>query len=218
MFQGAARLGAMSAESPIHRRQLLALGAAAGASPGLGPAPGERLARAARAQVGVTTHYDGDYRRLAYPGGDPPRSTGVCADVIVRAGRDGLGLDLQKLVHEDMGRAFDAYPSKRMWSLSRPDANIDHRRVVNLEVFFRRAGARLWAADRYVPGWAFPRTLRPGDILTWTLLGRGPHVGMVVQGGPHPRLVQNIAWGAQEVPLAFMWPHRARAHFRWPRA
>ena len=216
MFEATARLLLMTGDSPIDRRRLLALGLAGATSPIASLSPGDRLARAARAQVGVTNHYDGRYRRLAYPGGDPPRETGVCADVIVRAARDGLGLDLQKLVHEDMVEAFDAYPSKRIWGLSHPDANIDHRRVVDLEVFFRRAGAELWRANGYVAGWAFPKPLRPGDILTWVLLGRGPHIGLVVQGGAHPRIVQNIAWGAQEVPLAFMWPHRARAHFRWP--
>jgi len=201
----------------LDRRALLALAASALAGPALAsPAAGERLARAARAQVGVTTHYDGAYRKLAYPGGDPPRDTGVCADVIVRAGRDGLGLDLQQLVHEDMSRAFKAYP--QAWKLPGPDANIDHRRVMNLEVFFQRAGTQLWKAKGFVPGFAFPGELAPGDILTWKLLGQGPHVGMVVEAGAHPRIVQNIGSGAENIPLAMMWPHQARARFRWPAA
>ncbi|MBS0331515.1 MAG: DUF1287 domain-containing protein [Proteobacteria bacterium] len=201
----------------LDRRTLLSGGLALAAWPvgaGAGPSDGARLARAARTQVGVTKRYDSGYRRLAYPGGDPPRAVGVCADVIVRAGRDGLGLDLQKLVHEDMARDFRAYP--QAWGLKGPDPNIDHRRVLNLETYWRRAGAQLWRGQGHVAGYAFPEPLRPGDILTWVLLGRGPHVGMVVEGGGHPRIVHNIAWGAQEIPLAFMWPHRARAHFRWP--
>lgn len=71
---------------------------------------GEKLAAAARAQVGVTKTYDPHYSRIGYPNGDVTRTTGVCADVVVRAGRDGLGLDLQRLVHEDMTREFAAYP------------------------------------------------------------------------------------------------------------
>jgi uncharacterized protein YijF (DUF1287 family) len=47
-------------------------------------------------------------------------------------------MDLQKLVHEDMKRAFRAYPQN--WGLRRPDRNIDHRRVPNLQVFFTRHG------------------------------------------------------------------------------
>jgi uncharacterized protein YijF (DUF1287 family) len=75
------------------------------------PTTGARLAAAARAQVGVTTGYDPTWTSIPYPGGDVPRATGVCADVIIRAARDALGLDLQKLVHEDMVKHFDAYPA-----------------------------------------------------------------------------------------------------------
>src|SRR5687767_5130822 len=125
----------------IGRRSLIAGGLSALAAPALAETPPQRLARSAKAQLGVTRHYDPAYVRLAYPGGDVPRATGVCADVVVRAARDGLGLDLQKLVHEDMARAFPAYPSKRAWGLQRPDASIDHRRVLNLEVYWRRQAA-----------------------------------------------------------------------------
>jgi len=91
------------------------------------------LAEKARAQIGVTTGYDPAYRQIAYPGGDVPMQTGVCSDVVVRAFR-GLGIDLQKEVHEDMAKAFDHYPHK--WGLKHPDANIDHRRVPNLMTYF----------------------------------------------------------------------------------
>ena len=76
---------------------------------------GQKLADAALAQLGVTTGYDPTWTKLSYPGGDVPRSTGVCADVVIRAARDGLGLDLQKLVHEDMVKDFDAYPARKAW-------------------------------------------------------------------------------------------------------
>jgi uncharacterized protein YijF (DUF1287 family) len=94
---------------------------------------GERLAQAARSQVGVTKDYDPSYRTIPYPNGDVLRSTGVCADVLVRAARDAWRVDLQQLVHEDMTRNFDAYPSRRAWGLKGPDSNLDHRRVQNLE-------------------------------------------------------------------------------------
>ena len=69
-----------------------------------------KLVAAARSQLGVTLTCDPAYSRLAYPGGDVPRERGVCTDVIVRAYRDGLGIDLQVLVHEDTRQAFSAYP------------------------------------------------------------------------------------------------------------
>src|SRR5262249_46309452 len=70
--------------------------------------------------------YAGQYRILAYPLGDVPADRGVCADEIIRAYRS-LGIDLQRLVHEDMARHFGVYP--KLWHLSAPDPNIDHRRV-----------------------------------------------------------------------------------------
>jgi uncharacterized protein YijF (DUF1287 family) len=178
--------------------------------------PGDRLARAARTQVGVTTGYDPAYRRLGYPGGDPPRSTGVCADVVVRAGRDGLGLDLQLLVHEDMVRAFGSYPSRRVWGLVRPDRNIDHRRVLNLETYWRRQGGEIWRPGQRVSGAAFPGPLAVGDFLTWLVAGGRPHVGVVVAVRPAVLVVHNIGWGAQEVPLATFSPFQATGHYRWP--
>ena len=146
------------------------------------------LVAAARAQIDVTTGYDGSYRRLDYPGGDPPRETGVCTDVLIRAYRDGLGVDLQKRVHEDMASDFAGYPA--IWGLSRPDPNIDHRRVPNLERFFTRTGVELPARD-----W------RAGDIASMRLPGGAPHIGVVsdrVGLSARPLVIHNIGAGARE--------------------
>jgi uncharacterized protein YijF (DUF1287 family) len=179
---------------------------------------GQKLAEAARAQLGVTTGYDPTWTKLSYPGGDVPRSTGVCADVVIRAVRDGLGLDLQKLVHEDMVKGFDAYPARRAWGSKRPDTNIDHRRVLNLETYWTRAGARLWAATAPTPGNAFPKAIEVGDIVTWLLAARLPHVGIVVSAGGQRRVVHNIGRGVEETPLEAFYAERAVGHYRWPAA
>ncbi len=177
------------------------------------PVSGDRLASAAKAQLGVTTGYDPRYVRMAYPGGDVPRATGVCADVVVRAGRDGLGLDLQKLVHEDMTRNFAAYP--RTWGMRGPDANIDHRRVLNLETYWKRTGCAVWNGD--AAGDTFGGTMVVGDLLTWLLDARLPHVGVVVSVGPGgPRVAHNIGAGVQENALQAFQQHRAKGHYRWP--
>ncbi len=97
----------------------------------------DRLVLDARQQVGVTLSYDPAYRRLSYPGGDVPVATGVCTDVVIRALRQ-QGLDLQEAVHRDMRGNFSVYPKN--WGLSRPDSNIDHRRVPNLMTWFKRQG------------------------------------------------------------------------------
>ena len=178
-----------------------------------------RLAKAAQAQVGVTLTYDPAYTHLTYPSGDVPRSTGVCADVIVRAARDGLSLDLQKLVHEDMLRAFDTYPPRRLWGQQHTDSSIDHRRVPNLETYWQRANAALWTASTATAGDAFPQPLLVGDILTWRLGARLPHVGIVVaRNNAQTSIVHNIGGGAQLADLTDLHPHRANGHFRWPTA
>jgi uncharacterized protein YijF (DUF1287 family) len=181
------------------------------------PDPGQKLADAARAQIGLTTGYDPAWTHITYPGDDVPRSTGVCADVVIRAGRDALGLDLQKLLHEDMVTDFEAYPARRVWGSSKPDANIDHRRVLNLEAYFQRAGARVWVAKTPMAGDQFPPVLEPGDIVTWLLDARLPHIGVVASAGSSgATVVHNIGRGAEESSLADFAPHRAVAHYRWP--
>jgi uncharacterized protein YijF (DUF1287 family) len=177
------------------------------------PASGVKLASAARAQLGITTGYDPRYVRMPYPGGDLPRTTGVCADVVVRAGRDGLSLDLQKLVHEDMARDFSAYP--KTWGMHAPDSNIDHRRVLNLETYWKRKGCAVWNGD--VAGDAFGGSIKVGDLLTWLLDARLPHVGVVVSVDPAgPRVVHNIGAGVQENALQAFREHRGKGHYRWP--
>ena len=174
-------------------------------------APGDALVVAARRQIGITTGFDQGYRRIAYPWGDPPRSTGVCADVVIRAVRDAWRLDLQQLVHVDMSRDFSAYPKR--WGLRSPDSNIDHRRVPNLETYWTRHGAQVWRAAK--PNLGFAGPLQPGDILTWrAFLGCGPHVALLSQGGLWPKIIQNFGEGVREYPLA-PFLTGAGGHYRW---
>ncbi|MFZ1086964.1 MAG: DUF1287 domain-containing protein [Terracidiphilus sp.] len=197
---------------------LTAFGLATGRLAAAAQTNGEKLAAAARAQLGVTTGYDPGYTKLSYPGGDVPRSTGVCADVVIRAARDGLGLDLQKLVHEDMVKDFKAYHQLGKWGMTKPDANIDHRRVLNLETYWTRTEARLWVAEKPTPGDGFPKPIEVGDILTWLLDARLPHVGIVVSAGQQRQVVHNIGRGVEESPLEEFYAQRAAGHYRWPKA
>lgn len=196
------------------RRHFIQSALCAAAAVPLSASPAQRLATAARAQVGVTTSYDPRYIRLPYPNGDVPRNTGVCADVIVRAYRDALAFDLQKLVHEDMTRDFSAYP--KTWGMQHPDANIDHRRVLNLEAFWHRSHSELWHATDSTAGNGFPSPVAPGDILTWRLDARMPHIGIVVADSLFStRIVHNWGNGAEESSLLTFAPHHAIGHYRW---
>lgn len=166
-----------------------------------------QLAAAARSQVGITTAYDPAYRKLAYPGGDVPLETGVCADVVIRAFRTA-GLDLQLLVHEDMTAHFSAYPKK--WGLKKPDANIDHRRVPNLMTYFTRAG-------KAQPLSGNAADYLPGDVVAWDLGNGLTHIGIVAAtrsaDGRRPAVVHNIGAGAREEDVLFAF--RQIGHYRW---
>lgn len=177
----------------------LLLSALLAASAGLAEAGNSDIVDAARKQIGVTLRYDPAYQALKYPGGDVPPERGVCTDVIVRALRSARGQDLQKLVHEDMKAHRNAYPHPWRWRSSRPDANIDHRRVPNLMTFFTRAGYGLNPA-RDGAGYL------PGDIVAWDL-GRGVlHIGVIsdqASSAGIPLVVHNIGSGAREEDILF---------------
>lgn len=161
------------------------------------------------ARVRTTRHeiYDGSYRVIGYPMGDVPNDRGVCTDLIIRAYR-ALGVDLQVLVHEDMKGHFAEYP--QVWGLRKPDRNIDHRRVPNLQKFLERAGARLrvsTAAGDY----------KPGDLVTWMLPGNLPHIGIIsdqnVPGSSRPKVIHNIGAGPVEDDILFA--HPITGHYRY---
>jgi hypothetical protein len=165
-----------------------------------------QLLQSAYAQVGKTVSYDPGYTSIAFPGGDVPIERGVCTDVVVRAYR-GIGVDLQLLVHEDMRAAPGAYP--KLWRLSRPDPNIDHRRVPNLAVFFARHGKAL-------PISKDARDYKPGDIVTWRLSGGLAHIGLVSDkqsGGGRPLVIHNIGAGAQLEDVLFEF--EVTGHYRY---
>jgi uncharacterized protein len=165
------------------------------------------LIASANSQIGVTTGYDPSYVRLAFPGGDVDMSTGVCSDVIIRSYR-GIGIDLQKQVNTDMRANFSKYPAT--WGLSKPDPNIDHRRVPNLETFFKRKGASLPVTDRGAD-------YQPGDVVTWRINNQLPHTGLVsselVAGTDRFLIVHNVGQGARKEDILFAWP--ITGHYRW---
>ena len=164
------------------------------------------LLEAAERQVGVRVVSDGGYRRLAYAGGDVPPERGVCTDVVVRA-YCNVGIDLKVLVHEDLQRAFAAYP--QLWDARRPDRNFDHRRVPNLATFFARLGQALPVSREAADD-------RPGEIVTWRLASGRPHIGIVsarLEGG-RPLVIHDTGAGTVFEDVLFANPVTGR--FRYP--
>jgi len=149
----------------------------------------EQLSNAAIELTKQKVEYYPGYIRIAYPNGDVPPNKGVCTDVIIRAYRK-LGIDLQKEVHEDMVKNFHLYPKN--WGLKKTDTNIDHRRVPNLMVYFKRFGL-------VKPITQDPNDYKPGDIVCWNLGGGITHIGIVVNkksaDGLRYLIVHNIGAG-----------------------
>ena len=191
----------------VSRKPAIPPGAAVKPLPNNAPPQLKQLLNGAIAQAGVTTSYDPSYVSLDYPGGDVPETTGVCSDVVVRAFRKA-GIDLQKEIHEDMIAARSDYPTR--WGAIPPDANIDHRRVLNLMAYFRRHGKSLpisYDADDY----------QPGDIVAWELTTGIDHIGIVTNilsdSEDRYRIIHNIGAGTRVEDVLFNWT--INGHYRY---
>lgn len=162
------------------------------------------------AAIERTSHkvvYDPSYLTIDYPNGDVPENQGVCADVIIRAYR-GLGIDLQEKIHKDMIANFDLYP--KIWGLKKPDSNIDHRRVPNLMVFFKRYGQTLEITEN-------PNDYLPGDLVVWTFNKGKTHIGIVIDelsfDKQRPLIVHNVGAGPKINDVLMRW--EIIGHFRY---
>lgn len=171
------------------------------AIPGFGQSPKAlKLSDAALALTKQKVTYDPAYFSMPYPNGDVPANKGVCTDVVIRAYRTGLSIDLQKDVHEDMKPNFKLYPKD--WGRKTTDRNIDHRRVYNLLVFFKRKGT-------IKPMTTNAADYKPGDIVCWNLSGNISHIGVVVNkksaDGKRFLVVHNIGAGQVMEDVLFSW-------------
>lgn len=167
---------------------------------------GYQLAEAAYELTRHEVVYDPSYFNIDYPMGDVPANKGVCTDLVIRAYRS-LGIDLQELVHQDMSANFAIYPKN--WNLSKPDPNIDHRRVPNLMCFFNRFAESLPASKQ-------SRDYRPGDIVCWNLGGGILHIGIVsayFNSDNRPLIVHNIGAGQELEDMLF--DYQIIGHYRY---
>jgi len=101
---------------------------------------------------------------------------------------------------------FSRYPRRE----SKPDSNIDHRRVPNLIHFFRTYGRKLTTDATAISAW------RPGDFVFWKLANGLDHCGVIsdrknAQGVP--LVIHNISKTAEEDVLG-SW--KIVGHYRYP--
>jgi len=169
----------------------------------------DKLSNAALDRTMHNVRYDPKYVSIPYPMGDVPANTGVCTDVVIRSYRS-LGIDLQELVHEDIRQDFKSYPSSKIWGLKKPDSNIDHRRVYNLQAFFERHGEALPITED-------AKDYLPGDLVTWQISPKMPHIGVVVDVATDDpdrhMIVHNIGQGPKIDDLLFAFP--ITGHYRF---
>jgi uncharacterized protein YijF (DUF1287 family) len=158
----------------------------------------------AKKLLGNHARYIERYVELPYPGGDVPRTEGVCSDTVVRALRNA-GIDLQKEVHEDILREAAAYPM-----VEQANASINHRRVRTLLPWFKRHFATLPPGARYLPG----------DVVFFdTIPSRdGPdHLGIVgdVPGRTGaPLVINNWTVGSEDAEMDLLAFVPVTHHFR----
>jgi uncharacterized protein YijF (DUF1287 family) len=171
----------------------------------------DRLVAAARALSQKKTVYDAKYVGIAYPGGDVKKEVGVCSDLVIRAYR-AIGIDFQLLLHDDIKKNWKIYPTSKRYGQKRPDRNIDHRRVANLDFFLKRKAQSLTLDLNKKDKW------QPGDVVVFDLYQKGDtsHIGILSN-----RL------GEKGLPLVFhhLPPHPAEdealcywpvlGHYRW---
>ena len=95
------------------------------------------------------------YKSKYYSSGYPDDGYGVCTDVVAFACK-GSGYDLMQLVADDVQAAQDDY------GIETPDANIDFRRVGNLNTYFSRHAQSLTTDLGNIEEW------QGGDIVVFS--------------------------------------------------
>lgn len=121
--------------------------------------------------------------------------------------RKAYQIDLQLEVHQDMSAHFSKYPT--IWKLSKPDRNIDHRRVPNLMVYFQRHANHLPGSETETENFL------PGDIITCSVPPNLLHIMIVSDrksSDGTPLVIHNIGTGTKEENRLFTFPHTG--HFR----
>jgi len=165
----------------------------------------QKIINNAKWQTTQEVTYDGRYIHISYPNGDVPANIGVCTDVIIRAYRS-IGVDLQKLIHEDMLKAIHIYNKK--YITKKLDKSIDHRRTQNIQTFLKRKNASIIITKD-------EKDYLPGDIVFWDIANG--HVGIVIDKKvPNTNryyMVHNIGNGPEIEDFLFKAP--IIDHFRW---
>ena len=154
------------------------------------------MTETARAYIATRPEYKSAY----YAGGYPPEGEGVSTDVIWKAFA-GAGYDLKAMVDADIAAAPEAYPA-----ITKPDPNIDFRRVRNLKIFFERHAQVLTCDINDISQW------QAGDVVVFA---KG-HIGIVSDKRDfwgHTWIIHHGSGnGAEEDAIS---RDKVTGHYRW---
>jgi uncharacterized protein YijF (DUF1287 family) len=166
------------------------------------------IVEGARQEITNRTKYQSTY----YEGGYPPKTEGVCTDVIWRALKNA-GYDLKSHMDTDISTYINDYKK----GVTVPDPNIDFRRVKNQYVFFKKYATSLTTEVK-----PFDRKnlyeWQPGDIV---VLKNSDHVAVISDKRRRdgiPNIIHNSSTFPMEEDLLVKWSKNGRiiGHFRFP--
>ncbi len=168
----------------------------------------EDIVQGARLEILNKSKYQSNY----YEGGYPPKTEGVCTDVIWRALKNA-GYDLKSNMDKDISMNTKDY----IKGVVIPDPNIDFRRVKNQHVFFEKYAA------------SFTTEIKPyniknlyqwqaGDII---VIRNSDHVAIVSDKRKKngvPYIIHNSSTYPMEDDLLLKWSkdNRIVGHYRFP--
>lgn len=144
-----------------------------------------------------------------YTGGYPPDGEGVCTDVIWR-GFKGINVSIKDLIDNDIKQNMEEYKGVK----AKPDSNIDFRRVVNQDVFFKKKCISL-TTEFKVDDINNLKEWQPGDIIVF--IEGYEHIGIISDKRDEdgiPFVIHNSHPYASEAKLS--WFHNPiHGHYRW---
>jgi uncharacterized protein YijF (DUF1287 family) len=154
-----------------------------------------------------------------FNGGDPPAETAICTDIIARAFREA-GFDLRQLVNDDIAKNFGSYPLKINWGQTRPDKNIDYRRIQNLEIFFKRNSQSMIAVFDLSDTENLGQWL-PGDIVFFDMDRNGytDNAGIISDFTTRkgiPKIIYNYIDPGYTVERDILSSSSIKGHYRYP--
>ncbi|WP_315115969.1 DUF1287 domain-containing protein [Clostridium intestinale] len=149
------------------------------------------------------------YKDAYYTGGYPPEGEGVCTDVIWR-GFNAINVSIKELLDKDIRENLKEYRRVN----SKPDPNIDFRRVLNQDIFFKRYCESL-TIELNVDDVNNLKEWQPGDIVVF--VEGYEHIAIVSDKRDSdgiPYVIHNSTPKASEAKLSW-FNNPIYAHYRW---